>query len=157
MTTRRLADKLAPLMERLAPDDVLRRQDALRAAIGDGGEVRAPALGLSLRQMQTWYLPGAVSVGANVEREIVWPQASTAHALAARCKITPAGSELTVALVVDGAQAAAVTIRPGVTAGVSPLSRLAIPAGAVVTLSILSAGTTTPAQSVSVTLTYSPA
>lgn len=154
---RRLAEALAPVAARIRPEAAMRRARAVDAALTPSGDVAAPSLGVALWLPVTWWLPGPLTAGGNIERELVWPQAATLRSLVARCKGAPVGSAATINLVADGDTLATVTIPAGQMSAPAAVFGVTLAAGQIVTLSVTSVGTTTPATDVTLTLAWSPA
>lgn len=150
-------DSLRPLARTIVDPDERRAQANVHAAFGGDGTLKRSALRPSLPPlMLTWYLPGAVTAGANVEREIPLAGDLRVTHLAMRAKTSPTTAPLIARLTANGTEVQQVAIQPGQASGVSSVyadtgRRVA---GDVLQVDITSAG---GAADVTITATYTVA
>ena len=151
-----LKGAITDLVELMYPHEQMVRSRAVRSAIADDGTINPAALRTTVRFPLTWTIAGALSVGTNVAGPRYVPQNATLKNIRADVEVAPIGSEATFVLAIDGVAGPAVTITAGETSGTSNIS-VAVTAGQVLTLNATAVGSTTPAETATVSVTYAPA
>lgn len=118
-----MRDMLRPLARTIVDPNERRAQANITAAFARDGSLKASALRQSLPPlMLVWYLPGAISTGANVGAEIPLSGDIRITQVAAHAKTAPT-SQATFRLMASGAEVEAVTIQPNQTSGRSSVLR----------------------------------
>lgn len=139
MTNHAMAEALDTLAKALRPDETLDAEQAARAAISKDGTVYPEAVAAALGWHRVdWYF-ATLSVGSRRDAEFVLPQGATVRRVEARAKTVPTSSELIADIVTSAGAVSRVSIPRGQARAANNES-IAIPAGAVLTLNVVSSG-----------------
>lgn len=156
MPNYRLRETLRPLAGAMLPAKEVRRQQAVRSAIADDGNIRPEAIrNVTPYAIAPFFLPGALVVGTDQALAYRMPHPARVKKIDAIVKAAPTGGNLAVRVTCNGAELGIVTIQSGQLAGASGLDA-AVNAGDVLRVDVVAVGPTTPGSGLSVGVAYLP-